>query len=89
MIFVSNWPALPVFVRARRLADEHELRVNAADAEHDIFARRREMRTFDAGQCAFPQGGKRNGFRLRIERRTLAGNGLVRQREQGGLFGGR
>ena len=30
--------ALLVFIRARRLADEHELRVNAADAEHDVFA---------------------------------------------------
>ena len=76
MIFVSNCPALAderlalfIFVRARRLADEHELRVNAADAEHDRLARRREVRAFHAGQRALAQRGKGGGLCLRIERR--------------------
>ena len=44
----DEWFALFIFVRARRFADEHELRINAADAEHDALARRREVRTFHA-----------------------------------------
>ena len=51
-----------IFIRPRRLADEHELGVNAADAEHDVFARGREMRAFHAGQRACAQGGERGGL---------------------------
>ena len=45
MIFVSSCPARPtngialdVFVAARRLADEHQVGVGVADAEHDLLA---------------------------------------------------
>jgi len=48
----DEWFALFIFVRARRFADEHQLRVNAADAEHDVLARRREVWTFHACQRA-------------------------------------
>ena len=44
--------ALRIFIRARRFADEHKLRVNAPDAEHDVLARRREVRAFHARQRA-------------------------------------
>ena len=48
MILVSSWPARPtngialdVFVGARRLADEHQVGVRVADAEHDLLAAER------------------------------------------------
>ena len=77
-----------VFIRPRRFADEHELRVNAADAEHDVFARRRQVRAFHTRQRPFAQGGKRGGFGLRIQRRALGRDGFARQGEQRCLFGG-
>jgi len=54
--------ALLVFIRTRRLADEHQLRINAPDAEHDVLARRREVRAFHARQRAFAQRGEGGGF---------------------------
>ncbi len=81
--------ALFVFVRARRLANEHERGVNAADAKDNRFARRREARAFDARERPFPQRGKRGGFLFRIERRGPGGNRFAGQGEQGGLCGNR
>jgi hypothetical protein len=63
--------ALPVFVRARRFADEHELRVNVADAEHDVFARGCKVRAFDAGENALLQFGVSGGFGFGDERGAI------------------
>ena len=54
--------ALFVFIRTRRFADEHQLRVNVADAKNNRRARRRKVRTFHARQRAFAQRGKCSGF---------------------------
>lgn len=76
--------ALFVFIRARRFADEHQLRVNAPDAEYNIFARRCEVRAFHANQSAFAQRGKRGGFFFWVERR---GGGRIYFRQGGRMFG--
>ena len=34
----DEWLALVIFIGARRLANEHQLRIHAADAKHDVLA---------------------------------------------------
>lgn len=48
---------LLIFIGARSFADEHQGRVDVADAPHHVFARTGEVWTFDANHGALAQGG--------------------------------
>ena len=73
MILVNSCPARPderfalrVFIRARRFADEHDLRVGIADAEDGLRARFREVRAQFADLDAAAHFGEPLGFRVAI-----------------------
>ena len=66
MIFVSSWPARPtngialdVFVGAGRLADEHQIGVGIADAEHDLLPAERVQLAARAVADVGADGGER------------------------------
>jgi hypothetical protein len=48
----DEWFALDIFVNARRLANEHQWRLDVADTKHDILARAGEVWAFDTSQSA-------------------------------------
>ena len=69
MILVRSWPALPtngsplpVFIFARRFADEHQFRLGIADAENDLRARLRRGAGISCRRA--PAGAARRGARL-------------------------
>ena len=54
--------AFLVLVQPRRLADEHQLRMDGANTEHDLRSRRHEMAAPDAGHRLVTQLGHRGFF---------------------------
>jgi len=56
---------LHIFICARSLADEHDLRINVSNPEYDIFALRGKVLAFDALHDPLTQFRERCGFGFR------------------------
>ena len=78
MSWVSSWPAAPderlalqVFLLARALADEHQIGVGAADAEHDLRATPASLHSVQVERRVGDLGERGAGGRGRMRRRDL------------------